>query len=265
MYRSHSFVLGLYISFVCILITPVTIGSDNSETGECFKVQDYFWKHLASKTPYRYVANRNDSQLVFDGCQPKKIWAIVRHGTRYPGSKFINKMRSRLVELQLSIVDNINEGKAKLCQSAAENITMWTPQMELADSKRLAHEGEEEMIELAERYQNRYPTLLGIDYTNSSFDFRCTATERTKQSKYYFLIGLFGRRVAHHVWAPEPIYKDPILRFYKLCSKWLKEVHKNPKAIRECEAFKQSQHLKDVLQSVSLRLGVKETLSYGKY
>jgi multiple inositol-polyphosphate phosphatase/2,3-bisphosphoglycerate 3-phosphatase len=41
--------------------------------------------------------------------------------------------------------------------------------VEEADEKRLAHEGEDEMVELAERFQNRFPQILPEVYTNSTF------------------------------------------------------------------------------------------------
>lgn len=67
------------------------------------------------------------------------------------------------------------------------------------------------------------------------------------------------------MWSPESIYKDPVLRFYKLCKKWLKEIHKNPKAIEESENFKTSPPMKKVLKDVSVRLGFEKEFSFGKY
>lgn len=42
------------------------------------------------------------------------------------------------------------------------------------DEKRLAHEGEDEMVELAERFQNRFPQILPDVYTNSTFKVQST-------------------------------------------------------------------------------------------
>lgn len=37
------------------------------------------------------------------------------------------------------------------------------------DEKKLTHEGEDELMELAERFQKRFPELLPETYSNSSF------------------------------------------------------------------------------------------------
>ena len=56
-----------------------------------------------------------------------------------------------------------------LCNEEITELQAWSPHVEEADEKRLAHEGEDEMIELAERFQNRFPEILPEIYTNSSF------------------------------------------------------------------------------------------------
>lgn len=45
----------------------------------------------------------------------------------------------------------------------------WASQIEESEHKILAHEGENEMLELAERYQNRFPDVLPEIYLNSSY------------------------------------------------------------------------------------------------
>lgn len=44
------------------------------------------------------------------------------------------------------------------------------------------------------------------------FQFRFTATQRTKESARYFAVGLFGRQTSDKVWFPVPIEHDYILR-----------------------------------------------------
>lgn len=156
-------VLLLFFILELIACFKETVNSDSD------KFKDYFWKHLGSKTPYRYVAEKNDSEVVYEGCHPKKIWAIIRHGTRYPSEKFVTKFGLRLKEIQALIINKIKENEEILSPSIAKNITLWSPQMVLENERKLAHEGEDEMIELAERFQKRFPTLLNIEYSNSTF------------------------------------------------------------------------------------------------
>lgn len=129
----------------------------------------------------------------------------------------------------------------KLCSEEIASLEAWFPHVEESDEKRLAHEGEDEMTELAERFQNRFPQILPEVYTNSTFkvqnhdisllinvchiqrqgsfimlficiQFRYTATQRTSESARHFTVGLFGRRVSQHIWFPEAIHRDPIIR-----------------------------------------------------
>lgn len=145
------------------------VNSNEINSVDCFNIKDYFWKYLGTNTPYRYVANKNDSKLQFEECQPKKIWMVIRHGTRYPGSLLINNINTRLVEIQKLVEENFKSQKDKLCESHAKNITLWKAQFDIANEKVLSHEGEDEMVELGERFLNRLPTLLDNEYSNSSF------------------------------------------------------------------------------------------------
>jgi multiple inositol-polyphosphate phosphatase/2,3-bisphosphoglycerate 3-phosphatase len=61
----------------------------------------------------------------------------------------------------------------KLCNEEIAALQAWSPHVEEADQKRLAHEGEDEMVELAERFQNRFPQILPDVYTNSTFKVCC--------------------------------------------------------------------------------------------
>lgn len=90
---------------------------------------------LATKTPYRFVANRDDSaptyegklkflflnyealmkncsnSLLFTGCNAVKFWAMIRHGTRNPGDDIISNMKERLPIIRDEIVKNHQEDK----------------------------------------------------------------------------------------------------------------------------------------------------------
>ncbi|XP_073983722.1 multiple inositol polyphosphate phosphatase 1-like isoform X2 [Rhodnius prolixus] len=109
------------------------------------------------------------------------------------------------------------------------------------------------MIKLAKRIKSRFPTLLNQEYSNKSYYFRFTDTQRTRESAKFFTIGLFGNE-AQHVWFPEPEKKDQILRFYKLCDKWIKEVDENSKSSEELEKFLLTDEVKDMLKRVAERM-----------
>ena len=73
--------------------------------------------------------------------------------------------------------------------------------------------------------------------------FKDSCPFRTNQSQFYFATGLFDRRVALSDVRYEPAVDphDPIIRFYKVCKKWQKEVKKNPESLKEQRLFEQSE------------------------
>ncbi|KAJ9592268.1 hypothetical protein L9F63_001164 [Diploptera punctata] len=244
---------------VLLLILFASLPGPLSE--KCLSRSQKLHYYLATKTPYRHTSNNNDSFVHYPGCNPVRIWMMIRHGTRYPSAKVIRMMQERLPQLRDAILQNHKAKRGTLCYEETAELQTWSPHVEEADEKRLAHEGEDEMIELAERFQNRFPAILPDIYTNSTFKFRYTATQRTSESARHFAVGLFGRRVSRYVWFPEAIYKDPILRFYKLCHRWRLEVDKNPESLSERIKFEEGPEMLAALKDVSSRLGFNQTIS----
>ncbi|XP_076289898.1 multiple inositol polyphosphate phosphatase 1 [Lasioglossum baleicum] len=216
--------------------------------------RDYRCK-LGTKTPYRFIANYDDSVLEYPGCTPTKIWLIVRHGTRYPGTKYLPSMIEKLPKLQQIILDNYQKGETNLNDEDIALFKDWKITFVENDTMRLADEGGNEMIDLAERYQSRFPSLMPEVYSNKTYRFKYTATQRTEESAKNFATGLFGRHTSYKVWYPEAEDKDAVLRFYKRCERWLREVHRNPDAQMENEKFLKSEPYAKMLKDVSERVG----------
>lgn len=62
------------------------------------------------------------------GCEPKKIWMIIRHGTRNPSDKQIELMRTRLPQLRSIILSskNVPNGMYSLFMSTLKYLsTTW--------------------------------------------------------------------------------------------------------------------------------------------
>ena len=66
---------------------------------------------------------------------------------------------------------------------------------------------------------------------------------RTNQSQFYFATGLFDQKVALSdvIYDPAVDPHDPVIRFYKVCKKWQKEVKKNPESLEQQRLFEQSE------------------------
>ncbi|CAH1401394.1 unnamed protein product [Nezara viridula] len=258
---ANSLKLSVYSDYFYLTVALLFVNIVNTfkQTSE---VQPEVVFHLGTKTPYRIVAYTNDSTVEYPGCYPVKIFGIIRHGTRTPGNKVINKVKQIISTVKLSIdtKDTISFLKGLLWKSQAKK--EWSSLLSSDSEKFLTTEGENEMMLLAQRFQNRFPSLLPTMFSNNSYYFKYTDTQRTKESARRFTIGLFGEEGSDSVWFPKPPLHDPILRFYKLCDKWKKEVKKNPKTKYELNKYRTSPEVHNMLMQVSSRIGLNYTLSF---
>ncbi|XP_011883684.1 PREDICTED: uncharacterized protein LOC105570842, partial [Vollenhovia emeryi] len=172
---------------------------------------------LGSKTPYRCVANHDESPLAYADCVEKKIWLILRHGTLYPGKKYIPRMIDDLPELQHVILKNHANGATNLSADDVALFRGWKLPFGRGHMMKLALEGENEMIDLGERYQARFPSLMPEAFDNRTYKFRFTATQRTEESARHFAVGLFGWHNSKSVWYPLPVYRDRVIRVRRQC------------------------------------------------
>ncbi|XP_059618260.1 multiple inositol polyphosphate phosphatase 1 [Phlebotomus argentipes] len=220
----------------------------------CFNAEEErIEQHLATKTPYRVVANTNDEKVTFDECFPTRAWGIFRHGTRNPSRKQIFRIKTTLTQYRDIILE-----KGEFCDRDLERFRTWNFQLDDDEQKFLVPEGEDELIELAERIQNRFPDLFFDQYDNSTYKFKYTDTQRAKKSAESFATGLFGRHNIKQIWYPKAEKKDPILRFYKGCPRWKSEVDKNPDAMEQVRLFAASDHFLQLLKNLRSKTGIED-------
>ena len=215
---------------------------------------------MSTKTGYRQLVSRlddGDHDNNGEQCSPVHLWTIVRHGTRYPSKDAILLMKEDLPRLRDMIVNSEN---SQLCDTDMELLRNWSVEIETEWSKNLHVEGEKEMILLGERWLNRYPELLS-QYEPSVYRLRSTDTQRSLKSGESFITGLWSRvAVSQATWHVSASGHDPLIRFYKLCDKWVKDVKKNKVANRERDQFEQSEAMLEVARTTSELLGVEVTL-----
>lgn len=226
----------------------------------CHDTYKDYHKYLATKTGYRFIQNLNDVPLTFQDCKLTKIWGLVRHGTRLPGDKVIDKMRHHLSTLQKKIIDNFSQEKTQLCDISL--LKCWEPRVSgNEEEKSLTEEGERELHGLGQRMRNRFPALLNQKFKNETFFFKYTKTQRTQASAFHFAEGVFGREASLDVWYPASQKRDPILRFYKACEKWRETVDHNPEAYAERVAFERTELFRQLVARVNKRLGFDGSLT----
>lgn len=108
----------------------------------------------------------HQSDQSIEDCEPTRIWMLIRHGTRNPGAKFITNMKTEYTKIRDKIVASRN---SQLCDHELDELRNWHPTLLEEEEKFLLMEGEDELLELAERMQLRFPTLLNEEYDNSTY------------------------------------------------------------------------------------------------
>lgn len=104
------------------------------------------------------------TMFFYPGCKAVRNWAIIRHGTRNPSAKTITKMKNDLYRFRDDLLYN-----SRLCKADRESFWSWACYLNEDQEKILVPEGEDEMIDLAERFQLRFPHLLSDNYDNSTY------------------------------------------------------------------------------------------------
>ncbi|KAF9421855.1 hypothetical protein HW555_002295 [Spodoptera exigua] len=218
-------------------------------------------QHLGSRTPYRFRANKNDSRIKYPSCKDSKIWMVIRHGTRLPSRKDLDAV-AKLVDLKYEVLLQHEYGKGQLTNEQLNRLQDWKVDIDPDQDSYLTLEGQDEMILIAERMQKRFPNAIKQKYSNKTFLFRYTATQRAQQSARYFTNGLFAKKDAQDIIFAPATRVDPVLRFYKHCDRWLSQVKRNPETYKETRQFGHSREMNKTLESVSYRLGLSKFCGY---
>lgn len=151
--------------------------------------------------------------IFLSGCTEKKIWLLFRHGTRFPGKKISARMIRTLPTFQQKIVEHYNMNKSMVPAEAVHNLVNWRLSILMDHHTKLTVEGERELVDLAERFQSRFPILLSEIYGNYSYKVIC------------------GSRNIFQFWL---LHLDEfILMFYFI----IVQAHSNPANRRKCAVF----------------------------
>lgn len=222
----------------------------------------------ATKTAYelaKHVPSNNDYYV--PNCEPKKIWLLSRHGTRYPSAKEMKYMAD-LQNLRDEILANYEERRSKpdrgaLCEGDLAGFRNWEWDHNITAQydQYLVWQGWEDLRFLARSYQRRFPDVIGNYYEREKYAFRHTDTERTLSSYRAFVEGLFGPRAWLNINIPPPPANDTLLKFYDLCPAWEDQGEEAKGPHSEYQKFINSPLGQKTISDISQRLGFKFSLS----
>lgn len=109
--------MAVHVDYLCVTFLCLLVLSQECSKGYPFE------HYLGTRTPYRSVSNNSLDKIHYEGtyywpsssfctannwigCSPKKVWMIVRHGTRNPSTSHIQSINRRLPEIKELILNS---------------------------------------------------------------------------------------------------------------------------------------------------------------
>uniref|UniRef100_A0A672K6Q5 Multiple inositol polyphosphate phosphatase 1 n=2 Tax=Sinocyclocheilus grahami TaxID=75366 RepID=A0A672K6Q5_SINGR len=180
-------------------------------------------------------------------CSEIHLTAIIRHGTRYPTTKNIQKMREFYDLVVRDATGNLN------CLSEIKSQwKMWyTDDMD----GRLVDKGRADHRHLAQRLIKWFPSLLTEDNVrNGRVKLITSSKHRCVNSTIAFREGLMkGLSIKVEL---EPAVNDALMRYFDQCERFVKEVENNKSALEEVKRFNEGPEMKRVMEKMADRLDV---------
>lgn len=214
---------------------------------------------FSDKTPYHFTSKAIEKP---PGCEPVHINMVIRHGSRYPGSHRIQKMKELLEEINQFFPSNSTFRYNGLSLP-------WSIPYDILNSasKEMSALGSEEMYSIAKRFLKRFPGVLKHGYSNSNYSFVATDKLRSSQSAVAFSQGLFEgtghlglakfRPVA--VKSSGSYDDDVVLRIFEACRKWQKITAKRNSEYRK---FLDGPEMRRVSRNIAKRLGLTKKIPF---
>uniref|UniRef100_H3AV87 Multiple inositol polyphosphate phosphatase 1 n=1 Tax=Latimeria chalumnae TaxID=7897 RepID=H3AV87_LATCH len=200
-----------------------------------------------------------DKSLVFtpdtDSCTPLQIVAVIRHGTRYPTTKQIKKMKQ-----VYNLVRDKGEGSGDGVVEALKSWQMWYE--DWMDGQ-LVENGKTDMQNLAFRLATLYPSLLSTEKLRGChMKFVTSSKHRCVDSTKAFIKGFVENYLGlkedeiQGVECTKPEINDELMRFFDHCQKFVIFIEENATALNQVDVFKTSAEMNTVLEKLAGRLQV---------
>ncbi|XP_054654065.1 multiple inositol polyphosphate phosphatase 1-like [Dunckerocampus dactyliophorus] len=179
-------------------------------------------------------------------CRPVHLTAIIRHGTRYP-TGIIFKQMQKLYQA----VKRASYGKESWVREIQTQWQMWyTDDMD----GRLARKGVDDHKHLAVRLSKLFPSLLSEENLRGGvIAFISSSKHRCINSTLAFTEGLT------ELWNIQDQkfhldVNDALMKYFEHCSKFVKEVVRNPLALTEVAKFMEGPEMRKVREKIADQL-----------
>ncbi|XP_036392752.1 multiple inositol polyphosphate phosphatase 1b [Megalops cyprinoides] len=180
------------------------------------------------------------------GCSPIHLTAIIRHGTRYPTTKNVKKIR-RLYDL----VTNEAMNNKKWLHEIKTQWRMWyTEDMD----GQIVEKGRDDHRHLAVRLATSFPSLISEEnLQRNRIKFITSSKHRCVDSVIAFKEGLLNLWGCKDVEFTHEV-NDMLMRFFDKCRRFIEDVENNKTALKEVDLFETTAEMKRVQIKMADRL-----------
>ena len=77
--------LNMHFVYIILLVCSLTVQDVLSEPS-CYATNENPYRRVGQKTSYFVNENLDTSEIVVEGCEPRMLWYLGRHGARKPSS-----------------------------------------------------------------------------------------------------------------------------------------------------------------------------------
>ncbi|KTG39637.1 hypothetical protein cypCar_00023447 [Cyprinus carpio] len=180
-------------------------------------------------------------------CSEIHMTVIIRHGTRYPTTKNIKKMRK--------FYDLVVRDAAVNWNYLSEIKSQWKMWYTDDMDGRLVDKGREDHRHLAQRLIKWFPSLLTQENVRQRRVKLITSSKhRCVNSTIAFRKGLMeGLNIEDEL---EISVNDTLMRYFEQCKRFVKEVENNDSALEELQRFNDGPEMKRIVEKMADRLEV---------
>ena len=215
---------------------------------------------FSDKTPYHFTSKAIEKP---PGCEPVHVNMVIRHGSRYPGSHRVQKMKELLEK-----INRFYSGNSTFRYNGLSLPWSIPPDILNSASKEMSSLGLEEMYSIAKRFLAKFPGILEHGYSNSNYSFVATDKLRSSQSAIAFAQGLFEGKghLGSAKFRPVAVkssgsYDDDIvLRIFEACPKWQRITSKR-NTRSEYRKFLNGPEMRKVVRNIFKRLKLAQKIT----
>ncbi|XP_037523140.1 multiple inositol polyphosphate phosphatase 1 [Rhipicephalus sanguineus] len=218
---------------------------------------------FGTKTTYRHATGLHTkwaNRARVPGCKPLLLMIFMRHTTRFPGKKDLEKFAVRLPELQSMILNASRAGSGTLCREHVTSLRKWKYNWDESLENRVTSSGIRETGEIASRFRRMFPGLLPGRFYQDEYIVRATSKNRTQDTAYAFLKAVLYRKELKKFKRERALaVDDDLLAFQSRCEDMLEKQGVNKTESQEENKFLDSTEVQQMVEAMSKRLGVNVT------